>query len=541
MRIFGRMSAGRGWGRKLLAAGAAGSALLAIACSSSSSGSGASPAATATPAAVGASGPAEPSSVTHGVPSLIASMPASVTGIDPMQTIFTQNVWALHLVGGTLFAFVPGQNSETVPALAASGSLSANGLTATVKLKPGLKFSDGSPLTSADVVGTFRRDLSMTKAPGASFFANIASVSAPDPSTVVIHFKSPDPQYRVDLSLFPFTIVPNGSWTKPNFATSLVSAGPYVVQGKLTGNQLVLTRNPDYAGPKPAVAKLTFDVIADPSAALNELQTGQIDFDSTLPPANATTLPKSLTVGKVEPWLITMFTFNQSNSLLSNVRIRQAIGYALDRTQLNAVGQSDQGEPWASEFSPNFSLSQKEFPPPFPATADLAKARQLLKGTACASGCSFSVNVESGTPSANYATIAQQELAQIGIQLQVVPLDPNTYNQRNFAGQYQSLIVSGGAFSGSTALNLTLNPDGPTGAMFSHYTSPQMVSAIQAANSALGTSGQTAAFQKLAQLYDEDIPWVPISTAPFIWASDSKAAGNLFFSPTGLPDVSSLG
>ena len=521
----------RGWRRRVLTAALVVPALLVAGCSGSG---GTSSSASSTPK------PAEPSTVTKEVPELVSSMQATVTGIDPMKTIFQQNVWVLHLVGGTLFSFVPGAVSDTTPALADSGSLSSDGMTATIKLKSGLKFSNGAPLTSADVVGTFQHDLAQPATPGASYFANIAAVSAPDDSTVVIQYKTPNPQYQVDLSLFPFTIVPNGSWDAPDFATTLVSAGPYVVQGDMTGNAVVLTRNPDYAGPKPAVAKLTFQVVADASAALNELQTGQINFDSQLPPVNVATLPDSLTAGNVEPWLISMLSFNQTDPLLADPKIRQAVGFALDRTQLNEVGQSGQGDPWGSEFSPNFSLSDKDFPPPFPLTPDLDKAKQLLQGTACATGCSFSVNAITGTTANKYATVAQQQLAKIGITLQVVALDPNTYNQRNLAGQYQSLMVAGGAFSGSAALNLTLNPQGPTKAMFSHYDSPDMVAAIGAANSALGTDKQTDALKDVAKLYEGNYPWVPIATAPFIWASDKKATGNLFFSPTGLPDVPTL-
>jgi peptide/nickel transport system substrate-binding protein len=516
-------------GVALLAVGAA-SAIALAGCSSS----GSTGAATST----GTAG--TDASRSGNVASLTSSMPAALTGIDPMKTSFQQDVWVLHLVGGTLFAYVPGTNDQTVPALASSSSLSSDGKTATVTLKPGLKFSDGTPLTAADVAGTFEHDIADQKATG-GFIPNFVSAAATNATTVVINFNAPDPDYKADLALFPLTIVPNGSWSNANFSTSLISDGPYTVSGALTGNKVVLLRNPNYPGPKPSVAKLDMDVIADPTAALNELETKQIDMDSQLTPANATSLPSSLVSRKVEAWLIDILTFNTKLPLLNNLRIREAIGYAIDRTQLNEVGNSGQAEPWGSEISPNFPASSESWAKVFPVTADVAKAKQLLQGTPCASGCTISTNVIAGTYEALYAVAMQQELSAVGIKFVVNNLDPDTYNTRNFAGQYQTLLTGTGAFTPSADLNLSLNPDGPTMGMFSHYSSPSLVKAVLAAESSVGTGGETGAFQQLASVYDGAVQWVPLTTGPALWASTSAANAHIYFSPTGLLDVSSLG
>ncbi|MEF2978550.1 ABC transporter substrate-binding protein [Subtercola sp. YIM 133946] len=489
----------------------------------------------------GDAGPTPTATTVSSVDNLTVSMPGPITGVDPANTILQQNVWFVHLLGGNLFAAVPGSSSDVVPALAQSGTLADDGLSAVVTLKPNLKFSDGTPLTQNDVVATYTRDLT-GKNIGALFYAGITGVEASGTDGVKFTFANPNPNYQAQLSQFPFAILPADSWNKPDFVTNPVMAGQYMAQGDITGNTATLVANPNYPGPKPSVQKLTFNVIADADAAANQLVSGQLDWATQVLPTRVATLDAGGTDSTQinESWGISVVTPNDSDPILSDVKVRQAIGDAIDRTQLAQIVSSGTGDPQTGPLAPNFPGSTDAANQVFSATADTAKAKTELAGTACATGCSFELLTSTATATAaSTATVLQQQLAAIGIKLTIVSVDQTTFNTRVFAKNFQIVLTGGGAFGYSPTLALMLNPQGPTKAMFSQWPSTTISAALLAANTA-SSADQGTALTNVVKVFAQDVPWVPLLSNPQISAVKAEYANQIFFSPTGVPDVATL-
>ncbi|MFT4210870.1 MAG: ABC transporter substrate-binding protein [Microbacterium sp.] len=471
------------------------------------------------------------------VDSIDVAMPGPITGIDPANTILLQNVWFLHLIGGTLFSYVPNTTDEVEPALAESATLSSDELTATVTLKPDLTFTDGTPLTANDVAATYTRDLGLSSGIGAIFYRGIESVTAEGDDTVVFTFSAPNPNYQAQLALFPFAIVPAGSWDEDGFATSLVSAGQYKVDGDISGNTVTLVANDDYAGTKPSVDELVFHVVADSTSAVNQLQGGQLQMVTQLAPTSAGTLGSSATVEQVDTWGITVLGANATDSILSDQKVREAIGNAIDRTSLATIATSGISAPLLGPYSENFPGSDESFNQIYSATADLDTAAELLEGTSCENGCELSLTYNTSSAFANSAAVVlQSQLKEIGITVQLLPFDQTTYNTKAFSGDFQLLLTGGGGFGLTQATALLLDPSGPTKAMFSNWSDDEVSAAVDAVYSA-DKDSQVDALESLATLFAADTPWIPLTTNPSLWAVRSDLAAQIFFSPTGLLDV----
>ncbi len=180
-------------------------------------------------------------------------------------------------------------NGRPIPGLAASYTVSGDGLIWDFHLRDGLKFSNGAPIVADDVICSFLRARDMPNAAGsyAYFFSGIASMSAPDEKTVRIVTKAPVPALLGNVGGAP--VIPS-SVCKANdraaFATAegSISSGPYKFVSYVPGEKVVLERNPDYYGALARWDRVTFRLIPDNAARTAALLGGDIDvIDGVVP------------------------------------------------------------------------------------------------------------------------------------------------------------------------------------------------------------------------------------------------------------------
>ncbi|MEP7025122.1 MAG: ABC transporter substrate-binding protein, partial [Actinomycetota bacterium] len=289
------------------------------------------------------------------------------------------------------------------PRLAVSWSHSADGLTWTYHIRHGVTWSDGVPLTAADVAYTFNRDIhgSAERADNLSYIQNITSAKATDRYTVVMKVNKPTPgMNRLIVSILPEHIWKNVPESKvTTFANSNpVGSGPFIVTKFSEGQFVGLKANPHYWGGKPGISKLIFQNYANPSAEAFALKNGSIDFAENLTSLlfNSLEGDKGITLNDSQAGNFDELAFNtgaatvsghpigNGNPALKDVNVRRAISYSLKLPQLVQRVLLGYGSPGTSIIPPIYQSFH--YNPPAPYTYNPAKAKQILQADGWKSG-----------------------------------------------------------------------------------------------------------------------------------------------------------
>lgn len=242
----------------------------------------------------------------------------------------------------------PGKNLAPAPDLATSWETSKDGLSWTFQLRSGVTWHDGKPFTADDVAYTFneivlRKELG---ANGSSYFKAVDKVEVTGPQRVVFRLKRPFaalPAYLAyNAGILPKHIFEGKDpWTLTSFNKETpVGTGPFKIGKYTSGQSVELVANPDYFGGAPYLDRLVFKVVADPNSQIaqalsNDLSIMILDnkaaVDRVKGAKNVTVYPVSLTQFY---WL----ALHQTNPLFNDVKVRQAMAYALDRqTMINTI------------------------------------------------------------------------------------------------------------------------------------------------------------------------------------------------------------
>ncbi|GGL93597.1 ABC transporter substrate-binding protein [Nakamurella endophytica] len=367
--------------------------------SSSSAGAGGSSAGGATSGSSGGSGSSGTSSA---APVSDASLSIGFI-LEPTSLDFTQADGAaipqvmLTNVYETLVKL--DQKGDIVPSLAEKYDVSADRKTYTFTLRSGVKFSNGTPMTADDVKFSFDRVTTAWKPAIKAEMGVVASTTVVSPTVVEVTLKQPSNSWLFDITgrvgaVFSKTGV-------ADLATKPIGTGPYVFQTWNRGDSIVLQRNDAYWGQKPDVKTVTFKYFKDPSAMNSALLTGGIQVVSTeqtpetlgqFKDTSKYQIVQGATDGEV------MMTMNDGKAPLSDVRVRQAINYALDKQAILQGAWSGYGTVIGSHESPNdpwFVDLANKYP------HDVAKAKELL---AAAGQSNLTLNLT--LPPVPYATAA---------------------------------------------------------------------------------------------------------------------------------------
>jgi peptide/nickel transport system substrate-binding protein len=320
------------------------------------------------------------------------------------------------------------------PWLAKSYSVDKSGKVWTFKLRSGVVFSDGNPLTSADVVFSFNRVKNLRAAP-AILTETFANVRAVDPLTVQIRTKIPNPAVPFILTHKALGVI-NSAVARANGATDAANAakidkaqaffdknslgsGPYILQSFSTTDQTVLVRNPRFWGPKPFYDRLVFRNVKPEIARLN-IASGRSDMALGMTPDQAKTLPKSIKVYTAPSTTVFYMQANfggrsKVSPLASNRNLWQAIRFALDYAKMVRIAGG--GAVQACGLLPREFLGA--LPPSACIHRDLNRARAALKRTGIANPTlTLEYPTDFTLEGVSFTTISQAvqaDLKQIGI------------------------------------------------------------------------------------------------------------------------------
>jgi peptide/nickel transport system substrate-binding protein len=291
---------------------------------------------------------------------LVVAIPSDINRTDAALVDDASSSYVLQQIMEGLVTLAPGSGSEIVGQLADSWEISEDGLTYTFKLKEGIKFQDGTDFNAEAAKFNFERWMSIPKTYtdlGYTYYIDtvitgkIKSVEAPDPTTFVINLNAPNSAFLVTLTLTPFTFsspaaLEAGKASDPDFKNNVyaqggppaaVGTGPFTFKEWVPGDHVTLEKNADYwnaAAGGPYLDGITFKPIADSTATLNALQAGDIDMSQTLAPNDVEAAKADTNLQYFDRGSACntgVLAFNQAFKPFDNPKIRQAIGYAINR------------------------------------------------------------------------------------------------------------------------------------------------------------------------------------------------------------------
>ncbi|MET8860649.1 ABC transporter substrate-binding protein [Streptomyces sp. NPDC004579] len=359
--------------------------------------------------------------------------------------------------------------AEVVPDLATdTGRPSENATVWTYTLKKGLKYEDGTAITSADIKYGIERSFAAELSGGAPYLRDwliggadyqgpykdkkgLDSIETPDDLTIVFHLNKPEGEFPYLATQTQFAPVPKAKDTGTKYEEHPVSSGPYkVVKNENDGERLTLERNTHWSASTDAERKAYPDKIdvrsgLDSSVINQRLSSSQgtdaaaVTTDTNLGPAELAkvTGDKALAsrVGTGHFGYTNYLAFNPKVKPFDNPKVRQAISYAVDRTSvINAAGGSSLAEP-ATTYLPNqksFGYTPYDL---FPAGAsgNAAKAKELLAEAGYKNGLSITLthsNSKDFETSPEIATAIQDALKKAGITVKLQGLEENDYSDK---------------------------------------------------------------------------------------------------------------
>jgi peptide/nickel transport system substrate-binding protein len=362
---------------------------------------------------------------------LIVGLPgAEMVLADPTLVSDSNSSYIMENVVEGLVGLAPGTTATLVPVLATAVPTATDaGLTYSFTLRDGVKFHDGTTLDAAAVKYNYDRQKNAPAALqdsynyyyGAVFgwgaSSNIKSIDTPDTKTVVFHLDHPQTNFLIAQTLPQFGMqspaalksgdADNPDPSKSAYAQgtggtgkSMVGTGPFMFKEWTVGDHVTLVKNPDYwnAAGKAHLDEIKYKPYADQTAELNALQAGDLDFAQTVAPNSITTIQGDNTLQVIQrgdSCNVGLLQMNQSpdqsasakaavppvtvvdpaaHKLLQNIKIRQAIGYALNKQAYLDAFYAGTGAPASNWMPPTTSFFKQETIP----TYDLAKAKQLI-------------------------------------------------------------------------------------------------------------------------------------------------------------------
>lgn len=287
----------------------------------------------------------------------------------------------------TLLSRTP--DGELIPGLAEEMPTQVDDVTWDVKIRSGISFHNGNPLTTEAVAASFDRMIALGETSEQyGFFASIADAEAVDDTTVRFTTNGPDPV--LPSKLYWIKVIDASLADNPDFAENPVGTGPYVFKSWERGTNIVLERNDDYWGDAPDIKTVTFRFIEEDGTRLAGVLSGEIDLMTNLSPDDLNAPPQALSVVATEQPIMILSTISGATE---DVRVRQAMNYAIDKEALasalyagNAeVTQCQALRPSYAGYNPDLTAY------PY----DVTKAQELI-AEAGAEGASFDVVGESG-------------------------------------------------------------------------------------------------------------------------------------------------
>lgn len=474
---------------------------------------------------------------------LAARAPA---GMSPQQPGLTGgDNWAIYQVFETLVRNPDGKFAtrpeEFEPALAESWESSADAKVWTYRLRKGVQFHKGyGEMTADDVVFTFGRHLDPELVTsGKVQFANIASVEASDPYTVVITLKQPDPLLNgATISVLAASILSRKAFEEKGegFNTDPVATGPFQVDSISEQGGIALSAFPDYWGEPAATPRLNITFIADTTARTLAFASGQVDMiEGVRAPGWIQSMQQRSAATQFDmtkPGSFNFLHFNLTRAPLDDLRVRQAIRYAIDNAAL-ASAYGEQAAPMVGIIASQFqgSVTKDELPEELKYDYDPEKAKALLAEAGHPNGLTIPCYTSQREDYAAIMLMIQEQLRAANITLDLSIIDHNAFHGDN--RQDKNAMPLNSSSYGPAVINVFLQQcsaaaevkaDGTGQGNFSHYgvAMPGIDDLLTQAQAEADFDKRTAIYKQIEKKLLTDLPMIGIITLGYVIARNPR-------------------
>lgn len=433
------------------------------------------------------------------------------------------------------------------PGIASKWEISPDGKRYTFHINPKATFSDGTPVKASDVLYTIKKIVDpaseAAQLVGGFDLLDLANTKVIDDKTIVVAFKD-----ILASQLFQFNqvmVIPEHVYSQRDFKTGFINdgigAGPYRIVRRIPGREIVLERRDDFWGTKPPLQYVVFKVINDDKTAWNAMQRGDIDetqisSDAWQMESRRPDLQKFIDFRRFYTLSYNFIAWNCRNPILSDKRVRRALAMCIDLQSLinnvyHGTARAMNGPFTPDEWAYNPDVPVVQFNP-------LEAQRQLASigwldtdhdGILDKGGRPLKIDllITTGSSAAMpFAVPYQQELKKIGVQLNIIPLDPSAFFQRFLAGNFDAAYL---------AWDLDPDPDPyplfhssqfpPKGQNCVFYSNPEVDRLIMAERTQLDINKRIPIFRQLHAILAEDQPYTWTMQVSTKWAVNKRIRG----------------
>lgn len=470
----------------------------------------------------------DPPPVTGG--KLVYAIPGNPDSLDPQATTGTLTFQHVKSAYDTLLE--PDAAGNLVPALAESYEFSEKDLTITFQLRQGVKFHNGDALTAADVKATFDRMLAPdSKSPQKPNFSHVKAINILAPLTVQFVLDAPYAPLLATLSSGWSAILPKRAIDAGHdFSKHPLGTGPFMFEEWVRDDHLTYVKFAAYWKPgQPYLDSVEFKVVVEPAMQLQGLLVGEFDIIHVLEMQNVPQLKQNPET-KVFPYptgLALVVTMNHARPPLDQLKVRQAICYALDRQALLDIAYT--GGAVIGAFIDAHSPYYQDYSQRYP--YDPPKAKQLLAEAGYPNGFKLTLTLpQNYSPHVNAGNMVQDMLQQVGIAAQIRLVDWGTWIGQVYRGKDYDLTIIG--HTGQ------LDPDGRLSAEmdYTNYKNPEVFRLIKEAAITLPAAQRKALYAEVQRLMADDAMMGFIGTMQGLLGMRSKVFGFRMVYPLDTPD-----
>ncbi len=464
--------------------------------------------------------------------SVVVGIQQDIDSLDPHKAVAAGTKEILFNIFEGLLK--PDENGNLINAVASDYTVSADHLVYTFTIREGIKFHNGKPVTAEDVKYSLERASGLLDGkPLISSLKKISSVNIVDSKTVEVVLSTADTEMIYN---FTAAIIP-----KPEEgleSTEIIGTGPFKFVSYTPQGSVVIEKNTDYwQEGVPYLDKVTFKIVSGTDSAMLALKAGTIDIYPYLTDSQATELAGTFDVQYDAANVIQALFLNDKVAPFDNVKVRQAMNYAVNRNEINDFVSGGRASLIAAPMLPGLTDYYEDCTGMYPYNVE--KAKELLAQAGYPNGFEMTITVP-----ANYsfhmqtAEVIVEQLAKAGITAKIDAVEWDTWLEQAYNGrQYQSTICG---ITSDLSPNYVLNRFVTDSAKnFTNFSSAEYDEVYAKTAATVDKDEKIAGYKQLQKILAQDANSVYIQVTPLIIAINKDLGGYKFY-PVYVQDMSSV-
>ena len=426
----------------------------------------------------------------------------------------------------------PDTEGNLNPAIASEVKVNDTADEYTFTIREGVKFHNGETVTADDVVWSLSRAAGLdTGTPLVGDVAGIAKVEKTDDSTVVVTLKAPDTEFLAHATC---AIIPEGN----DPLKEVVGTGPFKFVSRSVQENVKLEKNQDYWGEPAHVDTVTLKVIDDGETMVMSLQSGAVDMAVRMD-ANQVASLQDLNIKEGSSNIVQALYLNNTFEPFKDVRVRQALCYAIDKHAVIELGNDGHGTALGSSMFPAFGkYFMDELTDYY--TPDPEKAKALLKEAGYENSLEFTINVPSNMPQhVDTAQVIVEQLKAVGVNAKINQVEWATWLDETYKGRKFEATVVGMDAHGVAASDLLARFNSSSSKNFINFSNADYDAAYQKAISTTDDAAQTEAFKECERILTEQAANVYIQDVASFVVMQNNVDGYEYY-PLYVMDLSKI-